>query len=80
MPCWSKIFSKKEGHTTIHDKTGDDDERIPKFVNDKRKSDPAEAKAGAAIRFVFDPREKSGCCQWLEGVIDQRVTKESRSK
>ena len=80
MPSWPKIFSKKAGQTTIRDKTTDDDEKIPKFINEERKANPAEAKAGTAIRFMFDTREKNGCCHWLEGVIDQRVTKKSQSK
>ena len=80
MPSLPKIFSKKAGQTTIRDKTTDDDEKIPKFINEERNANPAEAKAGTAIRFMFDPREKNGCCHWLEGVIDQRVTKESQSR
>ena len=73
MPSWPKIFIKREEQTAIRDKTADDDEKIPKFINDKMKADPTEARAETA-------REKNGCCHWLEGVIDQRVTKESQSK
>ena len=80
MPGWPKIFSKKNGQATIRDKTpNDEDELIPKFINDARRANPEEAKSGKAIRFLYDPREKSGTCHWFEGIIDQRVTKESQT-
>ena len=58
MPRWPKIFSKKGEKTTIRDMTAEDDEQIPKFINEERKANLAEAKAEIAIRFTFDPREK----------------------
>ena len=58
MPSWTKIFTKKNGQSTIRDKTPNDDgELIPKFINDVRKANPEEAKSGKAIRFLYDPRE-----------------------
>ena len=45
-----------------------------------RKGSPEEAKAGRVIRFLYDPKKSSGTCFWMEGTIQNRVTKESHSK
>ena len=79
MPSWTKIFSKKNGQSTIRDKKqNDEDEAIPKFMQGTRKANPEEAKPGRAIRFLYDPREASGTWHLMEGIIDQRVTKETQ--
>ena len=81
MPSWTKIFSKKNGQSIVRDKKqNDEDESIPKFMHGTRKANTEEAKPGRAIRFLYDQREVSGTCHWMEGIIDQRVTKETQSK
>ena len=81
MPARTKIFSKKNGRSTIRDKQqSDEDEAIPKFMQGTRKGSPEEAKSGRVIRFLYDPREASGTCHWMQGIIKERVTKESQSK
>ena len=81
MQAWTKIFSRKDGRSTIRDKqqTGED-EAIPHFMQGTRKGCPEEAKSGRVMRFLYDPREASGSCYWMQGIIERHVTKESQSK
>ena len=82
MPQWTKkILRKKGGIGTVTDATEDADIKAPKLLEFIEATDPRIAKAGERIQFMHDTTEgEEGLFYWLEGRIQQRITKLSRAK
>ena len=56
----------------------DSDVKAPRLMKFIEVSDLKDAKAGLRIQFMHD--EGEGKVYWLEGTIDQRITKLPRAK
>ena len=79
MPQWMKrILRRKGGKGTVTDAAEDSDVKAPRLMEFIEVSDPRDAKAGLRIQFMHD--EGEGTVYWLEGTIEQRITKLPRVK
>ena len=79
MPQWTKrILRRKGGKGTVTDAAEDSDVKAPRLMEFIEVSDPRDAKAGLRIQFMHD--EGEGTVYWLEGTIEQRITKLPRAK
>ena len=77
MPQWTKrILRRKGGKGTVTDAAEDSDVKVSRLMEFIEVSDPKDAKADLRIQFMHD--EGEGTDYWLEGTIEQRITKLAR--
>ena len=73
---------RKKGEIgTVTNATEDADIKAPKLLEFIEATDPKVAKTGERIQFMHDASEEDeGLFYWLEGRVQQGVTKTSRAK
>ena len=79
MTQWTKkILRRRNGKGTVTNAEEGSDVKATKFMEFIEVTEPSEAKKGITIRFMHDLGE--GTVYWLEGEIEQRITKISKAR
>ena len=79
MTQWTKtILRRKGGKGTVTNAEDENDVKATKLMEFIEVTDPKEAVKGLQIRFMYDHGE--GTVYWLEGTVEQRLTKPSKPK
>ena len=79
MTQWTKkILRRKGGKGTVTNAEEDSDVKATKLMKFIEVTEPKDAVKGLQIRFMHDHGEGTVC--WLEGTIEQRITKLSRAR
>ena len=79
MTQWTKkILRRKGGKGTVTNAEEDSDVKATKLMEFIEVTDPKNAGKGLKIRFMHDHGE--GTVYWLEGSIEQRITKLPKAK
>ena len=81
MPSWTKriLRIRKGEETTTSDPKEGSYDGVSKLQDQLRQPDPATIKRGQRIKFFYVSEELDDGC-WMEGRIDQRITKASHAK
>ena len=79
MTQWTKkILKRKGGKGTLTNADDENDVKATKLMEFIEVTDPKEAVKGLQIRFMYDHGE--GTVYWLEGTVEQRLTKLSKAR
>ena len=74
MTQWTRrILRRKNGKGTVTDADDSNDVKATKLMEFIEASDTNKAKKGITIRFMHDLGQ--GTVYWLEGVVEERLTK-----
>ena len=69
---------RRDGKGTVTNAEEGSDVKATKLMDFIEVTEPSEAKKGITIRFMYDLGE--GTVHWLEGEIEQRITKISKAR
>ena len=79
MIQWTKkILRRKNGQGTVTNTEEGSDVKATKLMEFIEATDPKEAKKGIKIRFMHDLGQ--GTVYWLEGEIEERLTKYNKAR
>ena len=79
MTQWTRrILRRRNGKGTVTDTEEGSDMKATKLMEFIEASDPSQAKKGITIRFMHDLGE--GTVYWLEGDIEERLTKYKKAQ
>ena len=79
MTQWTRrILRRRNGKGTVTNTEEGSDVKATKLMEFIEASNPSEAKKGITIRFMHDLGE--GTVYWLEGKIEERLTKYTKAR
>ena len=79
MTQWTKkILRRRDGKGTVTNAEEDSDVKATKLMEFIEVTEPKDAVKGLTIRFMHDLGE--GTVYWLEGTIEQGITKLSKAR
>ena len=78
MTQWTRrILRRKNGKGTVTDADDSNEVKATKLMEFIEASDANKAKKGITIRFMHDLGQ--GTVYWLEGVVEERLTKYNKA-